>query len=145
MTDEGKTWDVAVVGAGPAGMFVARTLAGKLSVLVLDEKGRTGGAGAMTDGKPNLSPHIGLARPRLLGAAEDPEGGVGHNPSAGASTAHGDGSRPPGRGPDDGIDRLGGRRVLPENARRRGLPSTRRPPRSAGVARRSARPIPGGP
>src|SRR3990170_5629630 len=60
MTDEGKTWDVAVVGAGPAGMFVARTLAGKLSVLVLDEKGRTGGAGAMTDGKLNLSPHIGL-------------------------------------------------------------------------------------
>ena len=60
MADEGKTWDVAVVGAGPAGMFVARTLAGKLSVLVLDEKGRTGGAGAMTDGKLNLSPHIGL-------------------------------------------------------------------------------------
>jgi len=55
-----KTWDVAVVGAGPAGMFVARTLAGTLSVLVLDEKGRTGGAGAMTDGKLNLSPHIGL-------------------------------------------------------------------------------------
>jgi len=40
-------------------MFVARTLAGKLSVLVLDEKGRTGGAGAMTDGKLN-SRHIGL-------------------------------------------------------------------------------------
>ena len=54
------TWDVAVVGAGPAGMFVARALAGTLSVLVLDEKGRTGGAGAMTDGKLNLSPHIGL-------------------------------------------------------------------------------------
>ncbi|MFA6149319.1 MAG: FAD-dependent oxidoreductase [bacterium] len=55
-----KPWDVAVVGAGPAGMFVARTLAGALSVLVLEEKGRTGGAGAMTDGKLNLSPHIGL-------------------------------------------------------------------------------------
>ena len=55
-----QTWDVAVIGAGPAGMFVARTLAGSLSVLVLDEKGRTGGAGAMTDGKLNLSPHIGL-------------------------------------------------------------------------------------
>ena len=51
---------IAVIGAGPAGMFVARALAGTLSVLVLDEKGRTGGAGAMTDGKLNLSPHIGL-------------------------------------------------------------------------------------
>jgi len=60
MAAEGKVWDVAVVGAGPAGLFAARALAGKLSVLVLDGKGRTGGAGAMTDGKLNLSPHIGL-------------------------------------------------------------------------------------
>jgi len=60
MTPEGKIWDVAVVGAGPGGLFAARALAGKASVLVLDEKGRTGGAGAMTDGKLNLSPHIGL-------------------------------------------------------------------------------------
>ena len=60
MAAEGKVWDVAVVGAGPAGLFAARALAGKLSVLVLDEKARTGGAGAMTDGKLNLSPHIGL-------------------------------------------------------------------------------------
>ena len=60
MPAEGKVWDVAVVGAGPAGLFAARALAGKLSVLVLDGKGRTGGAGAMTDGKLNLSPHIGL-------------------------------------------------------------------------------------
>jgi uncharacterized FAD-dependent dehydrogenase len=60
MRTEGKIWDVAVVGAGPGGLFAARTLAGKVSVLVLDEKGRTGGAGAMTDGKLNLSPHIGL-------------------------------------------------------------------------------------
>ena len=30
-------------------------LAGKLGVLVLEEKGRAGGAGAMTDGKLNLS------------------------------------------------------------------------------------------
>ncbi len=52
--------DVAVVGAGPGGLFAARALAGGLTVLVLDEKGRTGGAGAMTDGKLNLSPHIGL-------------------------------------------------------------------------------------
>ncbi|MEW6719182.1 MAG: FAD-dependent oxidoreductase [Thermodesulfobacteriota bacterium] len=60
MFPEGKVWDVAIVGAGPGGLFAAGTLAGKTSVLVLDEKGRTGGAGAMTDGKLNLSPHIGL-------------------------------------------------------------------------------------
>ncbi|HJX16312.1 MAG TPA: FAD-binding protein, partial [Candidatus Deferrimicrobiaceae bacterium] len=53
-------WDVVIVGAGPAGLFAARALAGKLRVIVLEEKGRTGGAGAMTDGKLNLSPHIGL-------------------------------------------------------------------------------------
>ncbi|MDA8123475.1 MAG: FAD-dependent oxidoreductase [Deltaproteobacteria bacterium] len=55
-----KIWDVIVIGAGPAGLFAARTLSDALSVLVLDEKTRTGGAGAMTDGKLNLSPHIGL-------------------------------------------------------------------------------------
>jgi uncharacterized FAD-dependent dehydrogenase len=49
-----------IVGAGPAGLFAARGLAGRLSVLVLDERPRTGGAGANTDGKLNLSPHIGL-------------------------------------------------------------------------------------
>jgi uncharacterized FAD-dependent dehydrogenase len=55
-----KIWDVIVIGAGPAGLFAARTLSETLSVLVLEEKTRTGGAGAMTDGKLNLSPHIGL-------------------------------------------------------------------------------------
>jgi uncharacterized FAD-dependent dehydrogenase len=54
------SWDVIVIGAGPAGLFAARALSGKLSVLVLEEKTRTGGAGAMTDGKLNLSPRIGL-------------------------------------------------------------------------------------
>lgn len=58
--DRDAIWDVVIVGAGPAGLFAARALAGKLRVLVLEEKGRTGGAGAMTDGKLNLSPHIGL-------------------------------------------------------------------------------------
>jgi uncharacterized protein len=52
--------DVIVIGAGPAGLFAARALAGLPRVLVFDEKGRTGGAGAMTDGKLNLSPHIGI-------------------------------------------------------------------------------------
>ncbi|MGA7105390.1 MAG: FAD-dependent oxidoreductase [Candidatus Deferrimicrobiaceae bacterium] len=58
--DRAAVWDVVIVGAGPAGLFAARALAGKLRVLVLEEKGRTGGAGAMTDGKLNLSPYIGL-------------------------------------------------------------------------------------
>ena len=185
-----KTWDVAVVGAGPAGMFVARTLAGTLSVLVLDEKGRTGGAGAMTDGKLNLSPHIGLdlaelqmteeeadariaavdevfvahgADPTVYGEdreridawldrvswvrAQDSEGGVGHHPSAGAAAPHGNGSRPPGGRPDDGIDHVGGSRVLPRDAGRRDLPGARRPLRPAhgegGVAREVRRGRPG--
>ena len=58
--DCAAVWDVVIVGAGPAGLFAARALAGKLRVLVLEEKGRAGGAGAMTDGKLNLSPHIGI-------------------------------------------------------------------------------------
>lgn len=60
MRVEAPVWDVAIVGAGPAGLFAARGLAGRLRVLVLEEKSRTGGAGAMTDGKLNLSPRIGL-------------------------------------------------------------------------------------
>ncbi|HEY7528628.1 MAG TPA: NAD(P)-binding protein [Candidatus Deferrimicrobiaceae bacterium] len=60
-----------VIGAGPAGLFAARALAGKLSVLVLEEKPRTGGAGAMTDGKLNLSPRIGLDLDELRITEED--------------------------------------------------------------------------
>jgi uncharacterized FAD-dependent dehydrogenase len=77
MSAEGKVWDVAVVGAGPAGLFAARALAGKLSVLVLDGKGRTGGAGAMTDGKLNLSPHIGLDLAELGMAEEEARERIG--------------------------------------------------------------------
>ena len=60
MTADPGPWDVVVIGAGPAGLFAARSLSGTLRVLVLDEKPRTGGAGAMTDGKLNLSPRIGM-------------------------------------------------------------------------------------
>jgi len=60
MPADPAVWDVAIVGGGPAGLFAARELSGKLRVLVLEEKPRTGGAGAMTDGKLNLSPFIGL-------------------------------------------------------------------------------------
>lgn len=60
MAAEAAVWDVAIVGAGPAGLFAARALSGRLRVVVLEEKPRTGGAGAMTDGKLNLSPRIGL-------------------------------------------------------------------------------------
>ncbi|MGE5699048.1 MAG: NAD(P)/FAD-dependent oxidoreductase [Deltaproteobacteria bacterium] len=60
MSPGAKIWDVIVIGAGPAGLFAAKALSGRLSVLVLEEKGRTGGSGAMTDGKLNLSPQIGL-------------------------------------------------------------------------------------
>ncbi len=76
METDGKTWDVAVIGAGPAGLFAARTLAGKLSVLVLDGKGRTGGAGAMTDGKLNLSSHIGLDLAELQMTEEEADGRI---------------------------------------------------------------------
>ena len=52
--------DVAILGAGPAGLFTAMTLAAELDVLILDRRSHAGGAGGYTDGKLNLSPHIGL-------------------------------------------------------------------------------------
>jgi len=60
MTSEQRRVDVAIMGAGPAGLFAALHLAGRKSVLLLDRKARPGGAGGATDGKLNLSPHIGL-------------------------------------------------------------------------------------
>ncbi|QVL48349.1 MAG: FAD-dependent oxidoreductase [Thiocapsa sp.] len=55
-----KAFDVVIIGAGPAGLFAAMRLAGKMKVLVIDRRPRPGGAGGYTDGKLNLSPHIGL-------------------------------------------------------------------------------------
>jgi uncharacterized FAD-dependent dehydrogenase len=55
-----ERFDVVIIGAGPAGLFAAMTLCPRLRVLVIDRKDRAGGAGGATDGKLNLSPHIGL-------------------------------------------------------------------------------------
>lgn len=76
MPPDPAVWDVAIIGAGPAGLFAARELAGKLRVLVLEEKSRTGGAGAMTDGKLNLSPHIGLDLDELGISEEEASGRI---------------------------------------------------------------------
>lgn len=55
-----KFYDVIIIGAGPAGLFAALELSGKMDVLVLEGKKRPGGAGALTDGKLNLTPLIGM-------------------------------------------------------------------------------------
>ncbi len=60
MTPTERHFDVVIIGAGPAGLFAALTLAPRLRVLMIDRKDRPGGAGGATDGKLNLSPHIGL-------------------------------------------------------------------------------------
>ncbi len=132
MTPTERHFDVVIIGAGPAGLFAALTLAPHLRVLMIDRKDRAGGAGGATDGKLNLSPHIGLdleelrlteeaaqayietvdqvflehgadptllrrgagriervAGAGLLGPATDPQGRLGHHPSAGAAASHG--------------------------------------------------------
>ena len=60
MKETTRQVDVAIIGAGPAGLFAALSLAERLSVLLIDRKDRAGGAGGATDGKLNLSPQIGL-------------------------------------------------------------------------------------
>jgi uncharacterized protein len=76
--------DVLIIGAGPAGLFAANELAGKLNIIIVDKgrdlserkcvallngsckrclpcniTGGLGGAGGLSDGKLNLSPDIG--------------------------------------------------------------------------------------
>lgn len=56
-------YDVVILGAGPAGLFAADRLSfskKNLRVLVIDERRIPGGSGAVTDGKLNLTPHIGM-------------------------------------------------------------------------------------
>lgn len=58
-----QNYDVIIIGAGPAGMFAADHLSKSnkdLEVLVMDERKHAGGSGAITDGKLNLSPNIGM-------------------------------------------------------------------------------------
>ena len=62
--------DVAILGAGPAGLFAAKELVQSGLVTILIDRGKEpterthlcfgiGGAGAFSDGKLNLTPKIG--------------------------------------------------------------------------------------
>jgi uncharacterized FAD-dependent dehydrogenase len=71
VTSDEPHFDVIIIGAGPAGLFAGLNLAPQLSVLLLDRRDRPGGAGGATDGKLNLSPHIGLDLSELRLAEQD--------------------------------------------------------------------------
>ncbi len=58
-----QDYDVIILGAGPAGMFAADHLSASnsgLKILVIDERRIAGGSGTVTDGKLNITPHIGM-------------------------------------------------------------------------------------
>ena len=63
-------YDSVIVGAGPAGLFAALELSPHVRVLLIDRRSNAGGAGGSTDGKLNLSPHVGLDL-RELGLSEE--------------------------------------------------------------------------
>lgn len=71
MTHSERHVDVIIIGAGPAGLFAALSLAPHLRILMIDRKERPGGAGGATDGKLNLSPQIGLDLAELRLSEED--------------------------------------------------------------------------
>ena len=76
MTRSEQHVDVVIIGAGPAGLFAALTLAPRLNVLMIDRKDRPGGAGGATDGKLNLSPQVGLDLTELRLTEEAAQGRI---------------------------------------------------------------------
>jgi uncharacterized FAD-dependent dehydrogenase len=50
---------VTIIGAGPAGIFAANTLAEKCEVTILEKRDFVGGSGLHSDGKLNFHPQIG--------------------------------------------------------------------------------------
>lgn len=60
---ENYVFDVAIIGAGPAGIFSSLYLSENnkdLKIVLIDKKNYIGGLGTRTDGKLNLSPDIGM-------------------------------------------------------------------------------------
>ncbi len=74
MGKKSESCDVAIIGGGPAGLFAALELSGHMDVLLLEEKSRTGGAGATTDGKLNLTSKIGMDLDELKMSEDHAEG-----------------------------------------------------------------------
>lgn len=54
------TYDVIIVGAGPAGLFAAYKLAPHRKVAIIEKRDYVGGSGLHSDGKLNFSKNIGI-------------------------------------------------------------------------------------
>jgi len=50
---------VAIVGAGPSGLFAAHELAENYDVTIIERRNYVGGSGLHSDGKLNFHPRIG--------------------------------------------------------------------------------------